>query len=45
MYASAGRRDVWYPTIFERTRFHDWSAAGGKDVVQHAADRVRELLR
>ena len=39
------RRDVWYPAVFERARFHDWDAAGGKDVVQRAADRVRELLR
>ena len=38
------RQDVWYPGLFERSRFHDWQAAGSKDVVERAAERVRELL-
>ena len=38
------RTDVWYPSLFERGRFEDWQTGGGKDVVQRARDRVKELL-
>ena len=36
--------DTWYPSLLERGRFDSWKAAGGKDMVSRAADRVHELL-
>ena len=38
------RKDVWYPTLFDRDSFQNWREAGEKDVRRRARDRVRELL-
>jgi len=38
------RRDVWYPSLFERGSFEAWTAAGAKDTWDRASQRVKELL-
>ena len=38
------RKDIWYPSVFARDRFDNWKSKGGKDVLQRAIDRVKELL-
>ena len=38
------RRDIWYPSLFERVRYDSWKEAGCRDVLHRAKDRVQELL-
>jgi len=37
-------REDWYPALFNRQDFEDWSAAGGHDVRHGARERVEEIL-
>ncbi|NIA08001.1 MAG: trimethylamine methyltransferase [Actinobacteria bacterium] len=39
------RKDIWYPTVFERNNFAKWQDAGAKDVMERARERVNELLK
>ncbi len=37
-------REDWYPKLFERQRWENWSAAGAKTLRQRAQDKVHKLL-
>ena len=37
-------KEDWYPRLFDRTNFENWSAAGGKTLRQRARERVEEIL-
>jgi trimethylamine--corrinoid protein Co-methyltransferase len=38
-------RRHWYPDLFERGNFADWTEKGGKTLAERAAARVQQLLR
>jgi trimethylamine--corrinoid protein Co-methyltransferase len=37
-------REHWYPDVFERGNYDQWQAAGGKSLVERAAERVEKIL-
>ena len=37
-------REHWYPGVFERGNYDQWQAAGGKSLVERAAERVEQIL-
>ena len=37
-------RDHWYPEIFERGTFTDWTVRGGQELGERAAAQVEKLL-
>ena len=37
-------RERWYPRLFERDNYEGWVAAGGKTLVERAAERVESIL-
>jgi trimethylamine--corrinoid protein Co-methyltransferase len=38
-------RDHWYPTLFERGTFDQWSQKGSQTLGERAAQRVEKLLQ
>jgi trimethylamine--corrinoid protein Co-methyltransferase len=37
-------REHWYPDLFERDVYHNWSSAGAKTLTERAADRVEAIV-
>jgi trimethylamine--corrinoid protein Co-methyltransferase len=37
-------RENWYPDVFERGNYDQWQTAGGRGLVERAAERVEQIL-
>jgi len=38
------RSEHWYPTLFNRSNYDDWSRLGGEDLRTRLNERAKEIL-